>query len=71
MEHNSNRVLTIKEASKLIEGLSEYRIRNMCISEQLPCFKAGKKYLIDKRQLLKSIIVVLYHVFSTMKEHHL
>lgn len=55
MEHNSNRLLTIREASKLIEGLTEYRIRNMCISGQLPCFKAGKKYLIDERQLLKVV----------------
>lgn len=40
------KMLTIKEASRLVEGLTEYRIRAMCIDGTLPCIKAGKKYLI-------------------------
>ena len=38
--------LTIKEAAGLIDGLTEFRVRQMCISGQLPCFMAGRKYLI-------------------------
>ena len=49
------KVLTIKEAAKLIEGLTEYRIRQMCISGDLPCFKAGKKYLISEEALMKAV----------------
>lgn len=46
------RILTIKEAAQLIDGLSEYRVRQMCISGVLPCFRAGKKYLISEDVLL-------------------
>jgi excisionase family DNA binding protein len=52
---NTRRVLTIKEAAQLIEGLTEYRIRQMCISGQLPCFMAGKKYLISEEALMKAV----------------
>lgn len=46
-------MLTIKEAAVLVDGLTEYRIREMCRSGELPCFKAGKKYLINKEILHK------------------
>ena len=46
MNTQKRKVLTIKEAAKLIDGVTEYRIRQMCVSGQLPCFMAGKKYLI-------------------------
>ena len=49
------RVLTIKEAAKLIEGLTEYRVRQMCTSGQLHCFMAGKKYLIPEEALMKAV----------------
>ena len=42
MNNSAKRVLTIKEAEKLFEGLTEYRIRMMCTSGELPCIKAGK-----------------------------
>ena len=48
---NNIKMLTIKEASKLIEGLTEFRIRALCISGELPCLKAGKKYLINSQVL--------------------
>ena len=41
-------MLTIKEAAALVDGLTEYRIRELCRTGALPCFKAGKKYLINK-----------------------
>lgn len=49
------RILTIKEAAQLIDGLTEYRIRQMCISGQLPCFMAGKKYLISEETLFRVV----------------
>jgi len=49
------KLLTIKEAAKLIEGLTEYRIRQLCLSGELPCFKAGKKYLINENALLRLV----------------
>ncbi|MBP3855177.1 MAG: helix-turn-helix domain-containing protein [Ruminiclostridium sp.] len=53
--NNMRRILTIKEAAKLIDGLTEYRIRQMCKSGQLPCFMAGKKYLIDEQALYTAV----------------
>jgi len=47
------KLLTIKEAARFVDGLTEYRIRQLCISGKLPCFKAGKKYLINENALLK------------------
>lgn len=41
-------MLTIKEAAELVDGLTEYRVRQMCINKQIPCIMAGKKYLINK-----------------------
>ncbi|MFI3254940.1 MAG: helix-turn-helix domain-containing protein [Eubacteriales bacterium] len=50
------KLLNITEASKMIDGLSPYRIRQLCISGELPCFKSGKKYLIPEKSLLKVIL---------------
>ncbi len=46
-------MLTIKQAASLVQGLTEYRVRELCKTGQLPCFKAGKKYLINKDILYK------------------
>ena len=46
-------MLTIKEAAALVDGLTEYRVRELCRSGKLTCFKAGKKYLINKEILHK------------------
>ena len=50
------RVLTINEAAKLIDGLTPFRVRQMCISGQLPCFMAGRKYLIYEENLYKIVL---------------
>lgn len=50
---NKITMLTIKEAAAMVEGLTEYRIRQMCINHQIPCIMAGKKYLINKDTLVK------------------
>ena len=54
-ENNESRIvmLTIKEAAALVEGLTEYRVRQMCINNQVPHIMAGKKYLINKDLLLR------------------
>jgi hypothetical protein len=52
---NKERLLTIKEAAGLIEGLSEYRIRQLCISGELKCFKAGRKYLFTEKNLKSAV----------------
>jgi excisionase family DNA binding protein len=49
------KLLTIKEAAQLIDGLTEYRVRQLCLSGELPCFKAGKKYLINENALLRLV----------------
>ena len=46
-------MLTIKEAAALVDGLTEYRVQELCKSGELPSFKAGKKYLINKEILHK------------------
>ncbi|SDB53779.1 DNA binding domain-containing protein, excisionase family [Ruminococcaceae bacterium FB2012] len=57
MVENKNEIkivmLTIKEAAALVDGLTEYRVRQLCRSGELPCIKAGKKYLINKDVLFR------------------
>ena len=50
---NKPTMLTIKEAAALVQGLTEYRVRELCKTGELPCFKTGKKYLINKDILYK------------------
>ena len=52
---SKKRVLTIKEAASLIDGLTPFRVRQMCISGQLPCLMAGKKYLIYEENLYRVV----------------
>lgn len=41
-------MLTIKEAAALVNGMTEYRVRQMCINDQISHIMAGRKYLINK-----------------------
>ncbi len=50
---NKPTMLTIKQAAALVDGLTEYRVRELCKSGELPCLMAGKKYLINKEVLLR------------------
>lgn len=53
MDNNTKiTMLTIKEAAALVEGLTEYRFRQMCINNQIPHIMAGKKYLINRDKFL-------------------
>ena len=53
---NKITMLTIKEAAAMVEGLTEYRVRQMCVNKQIPCIMAGKKYLINKDILLDFLL---------------
>ena len=58
------RILTIKQTAQLIEGLTEYRVRQdvshlLCklgkCTGQLRSFKAGNKYLIAEEDLYETV----------------
>jgi len=55
MEENKVILLTIKEASETVKGLSQYHIRMLVRTGQLPSIKAGRKYFINKDVLLRYI----------------
>lgn len=55
VETAQKKLMTIKEAANLIDGLTEYRVRQMCKSGQLRCFKAGRKYLINVDALYQAV----------------
>ncbi len=46
------RLLTIRQAAKLIDGLTEYRIRKLCAEGELPCLKLGNRKLINEQTLI-------------------
>ena len=46
------RLLTLKEAAKLIEGLTEYRVRQLCLNGDIKYHKFGSKYMISEREIL-------------------
>lgn len=50
---NKVKMLTINEAAQLVPGLTKCRIREMCISGEIPCAKAGRKYLIYEQVLIR------------------
>lgn len=47
------RLLTLKEAAKLIDGLTEYRVRMLCINGAIKHHKFGNKYMVSEREILK------------------
>ena len=49
------KVLTIKGAARLIDGIGVYRIRQMCKTGQLRTFKAGQKFLIAEDDLYAAV----------------
>jgi hypothetical protein len=46
------RLLTLKEAAKLIEGLTVYRVRLLCLAGDIEYHKFGNKYMISEKELL-------------------
>lgn len=55
MDNKKEKLFTVKEAAKLIDGLTEYRIRQMCKNGQLDYFKAGNKLLISEESLYEAV----------------
>lgn len=51
----SRKLMTVKEAAALIDGLSEYRLRKMCLSGQVNCIKAGRKSLVTEEAVMFAI----------------
>jgi hypothetical protein len=49
------KMLTLKEAAAVVDGLTEHRIRRMCIEGQLKHVRAGVKYLVNQNVLLEMI----------------
>ena len=52
---NKPKMLTINEAAALVDGLTPYRVRQMCINGELAHIRAGKKYLINRDLLFEKI----------------
>jgi excisionase family DNA binding protein len=48
-------MLTIDEAAQCIDGLTKFRIRQMCIDGTLPHVKAGRKFLISQAVLFATV----------------
>jgi len=46
------KLLSIRQAARLIDGLTEHRIRRLCASGELPCLMVGKKHLINEQTLI-------------------
>ena len=61
----STRMLTINEAAERAPGLSKWRIREMCISGELPHLMAGKKYLINEQVLIGYLTQGIRELTST------
>jgi hypothetical protein len=53
MESKKPRLLTLKQAAKLIEGLTEYRVRQLCLDGVVKFHKFGNKYMISEYEILK------------------
>lgn len=47
------RLLTLKQAAALVEGLTEYRVRQMCINGDIKHHKFGKKYMVSEYEIMK------------------
>ena len=52
MNEKKPRLLTLKEAAKLIDGLTEYRVRMLCINGEIKYHKFGNKYMISEHEIL-------------------
>jgi hypothetical protein len=52
-ESKKPRLLTLKEAAKLIDGLTEYRVRLMCVRGEVKYHKFGNKYMVSERAILE------------------
>ena len=49
------KLMTVKEAAELVDGLTEYRLRQMCLTGQVASIRAGRKILLTEEALIKAI----------------
>lgn len=54
------KLLTIRQASKLVEGLSEHHIRKLIKENHLPHIKSGNRVLIDEQEIYDYINIQQY-----------
>jgi excisionase family DNA binding protein len=52
---NKPQLLTVSECAECVQGLTKFRIRQMVLDGTLPHIKAGRKILINKNVLLKTL----------------
>lgn len=50
-------LLTIRQASKLVDGLTEYRIRRLIKNNELPYIKSGNRVLINEQEIYNYLVV--------------
>ena len=46
------RLLTLKQAAELIDGLTEYRVRQLCINGEIKYHRFGTKYMVSEFEIL-------------------
>jgi excisionase family DNA binding protein len=52
---NKIEMLTVEKCAELVGGLTKFRIRQMIKDGTLPYLPAGKKFLVNKTVLLRTI----------------
>jgi hypothetical protein len=50
------KLLSIRQAAKVVDGLTEYRIRKLCYSGELPCLIVGRKRLVNEKTLIDFVV---------------
>ncbi len=50
------KLLTVREAAEMIDGLSEYRIRKLVKEGVIPSFMSGNKILMSKDALVSVVL---------------
>lgn len=58
---NQFKLLTIRQAAKLVDGMTEYHIRKLVKSNELPYIKSGNRVLIDEQEIYNYIIFSPYN----------
>ena len=47
------RLLTLKQAAELFDGLTEYRVKMLCTSGQIKYHRFGNKYMVSEKSVLE------------------
>ncbi|MCD7731006.1 MAG: DNA-binding protein [Oscillospiraceae bacterium] len=70
METVKRKLLTVREAASLVDGLFEYRVRKICMCGQLDHFKSGNRVLITDENLMKAVFGSEKSIISDRMESH-